>query len=147
LTNSAIALAWAVEPLALRVGLPPQVDVADDGPVVALPPVALLLPPHADNTTAAMVRMLSAAPNRLILNSIPLNDTDEMIAVRVAAARQTAVFLAAMRHSNKIAHQQMCPAIAGYRRIHGVSHSFRLHTVLTGGDFGRRCYEIDDIFH
>jgi hypothetical protein len=99
--------------------------VGDPGLVVVLPPVALLLPPHADNASAAVARMLSAAPNRLSFNSIPLNDTDEMIAVRVAAVRQTAVCLAAMRHSNKIALQQICPAIAGYRRIHDVSHSFR----------------------
>jgi hypothetical protein len=38
-----------------------------------------------------MARMLSAAPNRLIFKSIPLNDTDEIIAARVAAVRQTAV--------------------------------------------------------
>ena len=47
--------------------------------------------------------MLSAAPNRLIFNSIPLNGTDEMIAAGVVAARQTAVFLAAIRHTNNIA--------------------------------------------
>jgi hypothetical protein len=47
-----------------------------------------------------------------------------MIAAGVAAARQTAVFLAAMRHSNKIAPQQLSPAIAGHRRIHDFSHSF-----------------------
>jgi hypothetical protein len=35
--------------------------------------------------------MLSTAPNRLSFNSIPLNDTDEMVAARVAAVRQTAV--------------------------------------------------------
>ena len=88
-----IAFAWAVEPLALRVGLPPQVTFAGDVPVVALPPVALFSPPHADNITAAVARILSAAPNRLSFNSIPLNDTDEIIAAGVAEARETAAFL------------------------------------------------------
>jgi hypothetical protein len=89
-----MAFCWAVEPLAFRVGLPPQLTFADDVPVVALPELALWSPPHADNTTAPAVGMLSAAPNRLSLKGI--------VVARVAAARQTAAFLAAMRHSNKI---------------------------------------------
>jgi hypothetical protein len=79
-----IAFSWAVEPLALSVGLPPQATLAVDALVVALPPVALLSPPHADKSAAPVARTTAAAPNRL-------------------SARETARFLAAMRHSNKIA--------------------------------------------
>src|SRR6516162_1905763 len=92
LTKRVIAFAWAVEPLAFRVGLPPQITFAGDVPVVALPPVVLLSPPHADNIAAPAARILSVAPNRLSLNQIPLRGTDEMIAGGLAGA---------MRHSNK----------------------------------------------
>jgi hypothetical protein len=68
LTKRVIAFAWAVEPLALRIGLPPQATFADGVPVVVLPPVAFLSLPHADNITAPVVRILNAAPNRLSFN-------------------------------------------------------------------------------
>jgi len=94
--------------------LPPQVTFADDVPVVALPPVALLSPPHADNISAPVARILSAAPNRLISNRIPLNGTDGTVVAgssSLARARRTAVFLAAMKHSNKIALQPQFPTV------------------------------------
>jgi hypothetical protein len=95
--------------------LPPQVTGADDLPVVALPRAALLSLPHADNITAAAARTLNAAPNRLSFNSFPSTGTAEMIAAG-------AVFLAAVRHSNKIAFDNACPAITGHRRIHHFGH-------------------------
>jgi hypothetical protein len=59
-------LAWAVDPLAFRVGLPPQATLAaDELPVVVLADVPLLLLPHADNITAPIARTLSPVPNRL----------------------------------------------------------------------------------
>src|ERR1700721_2293367 len=67
LTKRVIAFSWAVEPLAFRVGWPPQVTLSD----APLPPVALLLPPHADKITAPTVRTITAAPNLLIFNLIP----------------------------------------------------------------------------
>src|SRR5882757_8520220 len=109
-----IALAWAVEPLAFRVCLPPQATFADGVTVVALPPVALLLLPHADNMTAPVAKKLTAMPNRLSFNSIPSSGTDAMITAGVAATRQTAVFPAVKRHSNL---RQLCPPsldIAGF---------------------------------
>jgi hypothetical protein len=73
-----IALAWAVDPLALSVFFPPQLTFPDDAPdapaapVVPPPLLALLLSfPHPDNTSAAQARTLSAAPNRLSFNSLP----------------------------------------------------------------------------
>jgi hypothetical protein len=96
LTKRVIALAWAVDPLAFSVCFPPQLTAPDDAPDVALPPLAPLvalvaLPapepvavflslPHPDNTSAALARTLSAAPNLLSFNSVP-NSQD------IAAAR------------------------------------------------------------
>jgi hypothetical protein len=95
-----------VEPLDLRVGLPPQATFTGNVPVVALPPLALWLPPHADKIAVLAARMTNAAPNLLIFKLIPLNGKDEMVAAGVAEARQIAVVLAAMRHGNKAAFQQ-----------------------------------------
>jgi hypothetical protein len=72
LTKRVIAFSWAVEPLAFKVGWPPQVTFTGGA---ALPPVALLLPPHADKITAPAVTILSAAPNLFNFNLIPSNGT------------------------------------------------------------------------
>jgi hypothetical protein len=70
LTKRVIALAWAVDPLALSVAFPPQVTFTADEGVVVLPPVAVLSLPHADNITAPVATTARTAPNRLIFNSI-----------------------------------------------------------------------------
>src|SRR5271156_4803603 len=61
LTNRVIALAWAVDPLALRVFCPPQLTFGDGGRDVLR---ALLLLPHAESTSALVARTQSAALNR-----------------------------------------------------------------------------------
>jgi hypothetical protein len=82
LTKRVIAFAWAVDPLALSVFFPPQLTLADDLLVVPLPWLALLLSlPHADNIREQVASMLTAAPNRLNINWIPLH----VIVARIAA--------------------------------------------------------------
>ena len=50
-TNRAIALAWAVEPLALSVFFPPQLTFAGGAPVDPCGALALLSLPHPDSTS------------------------------------------------------------------------------------------------
>ena len=62
--NRVIALAWAVEPLALRSFLPPQSPLAADDPPPELPVVLLSLPqPDISRTVAS--RPTAATPDRL----------------------------------------------------------------------------------
>jgi hypothetical protein len=75
-----MALAWAVDPLALRAFFPPQLTFPDDDEVVAPPPLAFLSLPHADKIRAPVVRMPSAAPNRSSFNFVPLVDGPTQIA-------------------------------------------------------------------
>jgi hypothetical protein len=74
LTKRVIALAWAVEPLALSVCLPPQLTFA-----VALPDelgaLVFLSLPHPESIIAPITRTPSAAPDRLSFNSIPSIDS------------------------------------------------------------------------
>jgi hypothetical protein len=89
LTKRVIEISWAVEPLAFSVGLPPQGtdDTVADGisddivagkvPDGELPRGAVVPPPHADDSTAAMVNIFSVTPKRLRFNSIPCGQTDE----------------------------------------------------------------------
>jgi hypothetical protein len=107
LTKRVIAFFWAVEPLAVNAGLPPQLTFAEDVPVGELLPVALSCPPHADIVTA--VATMSAAPIRLLAKTIGAE-----------GACRTAFFRAGMRHANKIA----CSALMlGNYRIDEFSHS------------------------
>src|SRR6516162_9819715 len=105
-----IALFWAVDPLALRVFFPPQLTVPDDAPDVALAPPALFFSlPHPDNTSAALARTLTAAPNLLSFNSVP-NSKD------IAAARgrgpPTSRFPRAMKlTATRLTFGEFCPAI------------------------------------
>jgi len=64
-------LAWAVDPLAFSVCFPPQLTLATEDPVVALPPVALLSLPQPDNTIALAATMLNAPPVRFNFNLLP----------------------------------------------------------------------------
>jgi hypothetical protein len=78
LIKRVIALAWAVEPLALSVCFPPQLTfpaaAADE-----LGALAFLSLPHPDSTSA-IARTPSAALNRLSFNLVPLIDSPMMIA-------------------------------------------------------------------
>jgi hypothetical protein len=71
LTKRVIAFAWAVDPLALSVFFPPQLTLVDD--LLVVPLVLLLSLPHADNISEQVASMLTAAPNRLNINWIPLH--------------------------------------------------------------------------
>jgi hypothetical protein len=80
LTKRVIALAWAVDPLAFNVFVPPQVTGTGNAPAVGLPPAALIEPPpllallplqHPDKISALVTKALSAAANRFGFNSVP----------------------------------------------------------------------------
>jgi len=70
LTNRVIALAWAVDPLALSVFFPPQLTFA-----LADVLLAFLSLPHPDGTSALVTRTHSTALNRLSFNSVPSIDS------------------------------------------------------------------------
>jgi hypothetical protein len=124
-----------VEPLAFSADLPPQVTFT--GAVVVgaeLAPPALLWPPHAERINAQQARMLRAAPNRFSFNPIPF--TDEIIAAGIASARRTAVFLAGMRHRNKIRAIDIMPGhcrfVSGSRFRQSFPHCSRHGRSATG---------------
>jgi hypothetical protein len=82
MTKRVIALAWAVDPLALSVFVPPQSTFRGNTAAVALPPAALAeLPPavlpalfslqHPDKSSAPVAKTLNAARNRFGFNSVP----------------------------------------------------------------------------
>jgi hypothetical protein len=75
-----------------------------------------------------MARMLSATPNRLRFNPIPL---DDIIAAGVATPAPNCCLLRRHDACYKIAPRQLCPPIAGHRQIHDLSQSFR---VVYGSD-------------
>lgn len=131
LTKSAIAFFCAVEPLAFRADLPPQVTLTGGAGVAAgLPPPALLRPPQADRIRAQLARILSAAPNLLSFNPIPF--TDEIIAAGIASARRTPAFVAGMTHRNKIRTVAIMPGCRRFCRARDFSLSFPLVHVRDG---------------
>lgn len=100
-TKRVIAFFCAVEPLAVKAGLPPQLTFIGAALVFGLLPVGLLCPPRADSKTA--IRTVRARPNALLA-----------CVIGVDGARATAVFRAGMRHVNKIARRALA---ASKRRL------------------------------
>ena len=80
--NRVIALAWAVEPLALSVGFPPQLTFPAAAPdeLDPLGALAFLSLPHPESIRAPIARTPSAALNRLSFKLVPLVDSRMMIA-------------------------------------------------------------------
>jgi hypothetical protein len=104
LVKRVIALFWAVEPLALSVGFPPQLTFPADGaPADVLGALAFLSLPHPDSISAPVARTPSAALNRLTFNLVPLIDSPMMIAS--ARSRETSTSSSDGRRRTKRCHQ------------------------------------------